>query len=160
MRKSRQRGWIELRGKKWYGYFRKTVVDPMTNEQRRMTASVVLGFQAYMDQAEAREILDFHLFKQTGERYQEGVWIDSSATFGWFVRNRFLPLKEGMWRVETAKVKKLLIERDLINSFDTISLKSFDKFRLQIHLHNLAKERPRDRVLQIHAYLRDIFCRG
>jgi integrase len=158
MRKSRQRGWIELRGKKWYGYFRKTVIDPMTNEQRRMTATGILGLQAHMDKAEAREILDFHLFKQTGTRYQEGVWIDSSITFGWFVRNRFFPLKEGMWRVETAKVKKLLIERDLIDSFDTIPLKSFDKFRLQIHLNNLAKEKSRDRVLQIRAYLRDIFA--
>jgi hypothetical protein len=36
MRKSRQRGWIELRGKKWYGYFRKTVIDPTTNEQRSL----------------------------------------------------------------------------------------------------------------------------
>jgi integrase len=158
MKKSRQRGWISLRGKKWYGYFRKTVIDPMTNEQRRMTATVILGPQAHMDKAEAREILDFHLFKQTGTRYQEGVWIDSSITFGWFVRNRFFPLKEGMWRVETAKVKKFLIERDLIDSFDTILLKSFDKFRLQIHLNNLAKEKSRDRVLQIRAYLRDIFA--
>lgn len=158
MRKSRQRGWIELRGKKWYGYFRKTVVNPITNEQRRMTATVILGFQAHMDKAEAREILDFHLFRQTGEPYQEGVWIDSSVPFGWFVRNRFFPLKEGMWRVETAKVKKLLIERDLIDSFDTMPLKSFDKFRLQIHLNNLAKVKSRDRVLQIRAYLRDIFA--
>ena len=71
MKKSRQRGWIELRGKKWYGYFRKTVIDPTTNEQRRMTATVILGFQAHMNKAEAREILDFHLFKQTGARYQE-----------------------------------------------------------------------------------------
>ncbi len=69
MRKSRQRGWISLRGKKWYGYFRKTVIDPMTNEQRRMTATVILGLQAHMDKAEARETLDFDLFKQTGTRY-------------------------------------------------------------------------------------------
>jgi integrase len=158
MKKSRQRGWIELRGKKWYGYFRKTVIDPTTSEQRRMTATVILGFQAHMDKAEAREMLDFHLFKQTGVRYQDGGWIDSSVTFGWFVRNRFFPLKEAMWRVETAKVKKHLIERDLIDSFDTMPMKSFDKFRLQIHLNNLAKEKSRDRVLQVRAYLRDIFA--
>jgi len=147
-----------LRGKKWYGYFRKTVIDPTTNEQRRMTATVILGSQTHMDKAAAREMLDFHLFKQTGFRYQDGSWIDSSVTFGWFVRNRFLPLKEAMWRVETAKVKKHLIERDLIDSFDTMLMKSFDKFRLQIHLNSLAKEKSRDRVLQIRAYLRDIFA--
>lgn len=40
---------------------------------------------------------------------------------------------------ETTKVKKHLIERDLIDSFDTIPMKSFDKFRLQIHLNNLGQ---------------------
>lgn len=138
--------------------FPQTVVDPTTNKQKCITASLILGLKAHIDKAEAREILDYRLFRQTGAIYREGIWIDSSVTFGWYVRNRFFPLKEGMWRVETAKVKKLLIERNLIDCFDAVSLKSLDKFRLQIHLNNLAKEKSRDRVLQIRAYLRDIFA--
>ena len=46
--------------------------------------------------------------------------MDSSVRFDWFVRNRFFPLKEATWKQETAKVKKFLIERDLIDSFDRI----------------------------------------
>ena len=34
----------------------------------------------------------------------------------------------------------------------------FDKFTLQVHLNNLAKTNSKDRVLQIRAYLRDIFA--
>ena len=35
---------------------------------------------------------------------------------------------------------------------------NFDKFTLQVHLNNLAKARSKDRVLQIRAYLRDVFA--
>jgi hypothetical protein len=34
MGKSHQAGWVSLRGKYWYGYFRQTVLDPETNEER------------------------------------------------------------------------------------------------------------------------------
>ncbi len=34
MGKSHQRGWVVLRGKKWYGYYRRTVLDPIKNEQK------------------------------------------------------------------------------------------------------------------------------
>jgi hypothetical protein len=116
------------------------VIDPTTNGRKRITVPVILGLKSHMDKAEAREILDYQLFRQSGAIYREGVWTDGSVTFGWFVRNRFFPLKEAMWKVETAKIKKLLIESDLIDIFDVVPLKSFDKFRLQIHLNNLAKE--------------------
>src|SRR5258708_25923343 len=82
---------------------------------------------------------------------------DGSVSFGWFVRNRFLPLKEANWKEETSKVKKLLIQRDLIDPFDKIPLENFDKFTLQVHLNKLAQTKSRDRVLQMRAYLRDIF---
>jgi len=55
-------------------------------------------------------------------------------------------------------VKKLLIQRDLIDPFDKTPLGNFDKFTLQVHLNNLAKTNSKDRVLQIGAYLRDIFA--
>src|SRR5260221_12997168 len=35
---------------------------------------------------------------------------------------------------------------------------NFDKFTLEVHLNNLAKTNSKDRVLQIRAYLRDIFA--
>ena len=32
---SYQKGWVSLRGKKWYGYFRRTILDPETNNQKQ-----------------------------------------------------------------------------------------------------------------------------
>ena len=160
MGRSYQKGWVVSRGKKWYGYFRKTVLDPTANQQRSDVVSVVLGLKSQMKASEAREALERELTKQTGHTGPNAgrVMNDSSVTFGWFVRNRFFPLKEAHWKEETAKVKKLLIQRDLIDPFDKTPLGNLEKFTLQVHLNNLAKTNSKDRVLQIRAYLRDIFA--
>jgi integrase len=83
---------------------------------------------------------------------------DGSVTFGWFIKNRFLPLKEAVWKDETAKTKTILIQLDLIDPLGEVPLVNFDKFSLQLHLNKLAITRSKDRVLQIRAYLRDIFA--
>jgi integrase len=149
---------VTPRGKKWYGYFRKTVNDPTTAEQKTVRVTVILGPRSQMKRSEAREALEREITKQNGQTSDAGrVMNDGSASFGWFVRNRFLPLKEANWKEETSKVKKLLIQKDLIDPFDKIPLENFDKFTMQLHLNKLAQTRSRDRVLQMRAYLRDIF---
>ena len=159
MGKSYQRGYVTARGKKWYGYFRRTVFDPSTKEQKSIRVTVVLGPKSQLNKSEAREALEREMTKRTGQTSNGArVMNDSSVTFGWFVRNRFYPLKEANWKEETAKVKKLIIQKDLIDPFDQVPLGNFDKFTLQVHLNNLAKARSKDRVLQIRAYLRDVFA--
>jgi integrase len=160
MGKSHQRGWVVPRGKKWYGYFRRSILDSTTNQQKSDVVSVILGLKSQMKAPEAREELEREITRRTGQTGPSGgrARNDSSATFGWFVRNRFFPLKEANWKEETAKVKKLIIQRDLIDPFERIPLENFDKFTLQIHLNSLARTRSRDRVFQIRAYLRDIFA--
>ena len=75
----------------------------------------------------------------------------------WFVNNRFIPLKEAVWKEETARTKKLLIQLDIVESLGEIPMVNFDKFSLQLHLNKLALTRSKDRVLQMRAYIRDIF---
>ena len=155
---SSQRGYLTPRGRKWYGYFRKNVNDPTTAEQKTVRVAVILGPRSQMKRSEAREALEREITKQNGQTGDAGkVMNDGSVSFGWFVRNRFLPLKEANWKEETCKVKKLLIQKDLIDPFDKVPLENFDKFTLQVHLNNLAQTRSKDRVLQMRAYLRDIF---
>ncbi|SEG63282.1 hypothetical protein SAMN05421819_3962 [Bryocella elongata] len=38
-----QRGYVTPRGKQWYGYYRKVVNDPATNEQKSVRIPVSLG---------------------------------------------------------------------------------------------------------------------
>jgi integrase len=113
-----------------------------------------------MKRSEAREALEREITKQAGQANANGsrVMNDGSVTFGWFVRNRFLPLKEANWKEETAKVKRRLIQKHLVDPFDQIPLEKLEKFTLQVHLNGLAKTNCRDTVLQMRAYLRDIFA--
>src|SRR5277367_765828 len=156
---SHQRGYITPRGKQWYGYYRKEVNDPTSDEQKTVRVPVILGLKSKMSKFEAREALQREITKQVGQPGSPTrVMNDGSVTFGWFIKNRFLPLKEAVWKDETAKTKTILIQLDLIDPLGEIPLVNFDKFSLQLHLNKLAITRSKDRVLQIRAYIRDIFA--
>lgn len=155
---SYQKGWVRPRGRKWHGCFRRSELDSATNETKLVTHSFVLGFRATMSKAQAREKLEDEIAKLGGRSTGDQATVNGSVTFAWFVKNRYLPLKEGDWREETAKTKKYLIQADLVDCFGEYRLENFDKVILQTHLNQLAKTRSKDRVLQIRAYVRDIFA--
>ncbi len=111
-----------------------------------------------MSKSQARERLEAELAKLGGRSTGDQIVPNGAATFEWFVKNRYLPLKEGDWREETAKVKKYLIQADLVDAFHDYRLENFDKLILQTHLNKLAKSRSKDRVLQIRSYMRAIFA--
>jgi integrase len=157
MGKSHQAGWVSLRGKRWFGYFRQTVLDPETNEERVKKICIKLALKSKMTKAEARDALRTEVTKRTGQNLGGRVLKDSSTTFGWFVRNRYFPLREGDWRPETAKVKKIQIEQDLLAKFEQYPLDSIDRFMLQTHINNLADRLSQDRVKQARSYLKSIF---
>ncbi len=155
---SYQKGWVRSRGKKWHGCFRRAEIDSATDQPKLVTASIVLGLKVEMSKSQARERLEEELAKLGGRSSGEQVVPNGSVTFAWFVENRYLPLKEGDWREETAKVKRYLIQADLVDAFRDYRLESFDKVILQTHLNRLAKTRSKDRVLQMRAYMRAIFA--
>ncbi|HET9183743.1 MAG TPA: tyrosine-type recombinase/integrase [Candidatus Angelobacter sp.] len=159
MGKSYQKGYVALRGQKWYGYFRKTVLDPATEDERHVRVAVILGQKSQMTRSEAREALEREITKKLGQAGNGAkVMNHGSVTFDWFVRNRYLPLKEANWKEETAKVKRHIIQKHLIDPFAQVRMENFDRFTLQLHLKGLAKTNCRDTVLQVRAYLRDIFA--
>ena len=154
-----QRGYVTTRGKQWYGYYRKLVNDPTSNEQKSVRVPVNLGSKSKVTKTEARQALEREITKQLGQPGSPTrIMNDGSVTFAWFVTNRFLPLKESVWKAETAKTKKLLIPLGLVDPLGQIPLVNFDKFSLQLHLNKLASTGSKDRVLQMRAYLRDIFA--
>ena len=158
MGKSHQAGWVVLRGKRWYGYFRKRIINPITNEEEAKFVCIPLDLKTNMTKSEARNALRTEVTKSTGQNLVGSrVLKDSSTTFGWFVRNRYLPLREGDWRPESAKVKKIQIERDLLAKFEEYPLDSIDRFMLQTHLNDLTERMSQDRVKQARSYLKSIF---
>ncbi len=155
---SYQKGWVEVRGKKWYGFYRRAILDPRTSAPKIGRTTVILGLRSELTKTQAREKLAITITQQLGQVSEDGSVKNGSVTFGWFVRNRYLPLKEADWREETAKVKKLIITADLIIPFEGVPLENFDKYILQTHLNKLAKTHSKDRVLQIRSYVRAIFA--
>ena len=103
MGKSYQKGWVSIRGKKWYGYFRRTILDPETNEQKTASIPVAPSLKSEMTKSQAREKLEAEIVRLTGQTIEDGTVKNGTMTFGWFVRNRYQPLKEADWREETAK---------------------------------------------------------
>jgi integrase len=154
---SHQTGSIVLRGKRWYGYYRKEVIDPTTDNVRVVRVVVRLGLKSQMTKLAAREALRAEIAGQTSQVADGGVLMDGSATFEWFVRNRYFPLRQGDWRPETAKEKTAQIEIDLIRKFGAEAMESIDKFALQTHVNELARRYSQDRVKQARSYLKSIF---
>src|SRR5438046_5655946 len=101
-----------------------------------------------MTKTQARQKLESEIVRLTGQTIEDGTVKNGTVIFGWFVRNRYLPLKEADWREERTKVKKYLIQADLVYEIEEIRLENFDKFTLQNNLNRLAKTHSKDRVLQ------------
>jgi hypothetical protein len=57
MGKTNEAGWVGLRGKKWYGYFRRTVLDPITEQPKVDIVCVPLGLKSQVTKSAAREAL-------------------------------------------------------------------------------------------------------
>ena len=157
MGKSHQTGWIVLRGKRWYGYYRKQIIDPETETVRAVKVPIRLGLKSQMTKLAAREVLRAEIAKQTGQIADGRILKDGTVTFEWFVRNRYFPLRHGDWRPKTAREKKAQIEIDLISRFGSESIEAIDKFELQTHLNHLARNYCQDRVKQARSYLKSIF---
>jgi integrase len=157
MGKKHQAGWVVLRGKVWYGYFRRHVLDPTTEQKRADVVCIQLGLKSQMTKSTAREVLWAEVTRQTGQNRGGRVCKDSSVTLGWFIRNRYFPLRIGDWRPATAIVKMSQIEIDVIAKFGEFALDSFDRFILQTHLNDLAGRYSQDRVKHARSYIKSIF---
>ncbi|HKS75079.1 MAG TPA: tyrosine-type recombinase/integrase [Terriglobales bacterium] len=157
MARSYQRGTVRPEGNSWVGFMNVKLIDPGTGKEKWKKKRLgVLGSRSRMSKSQARDQLDAEIAKHAGRGGAPNK--DSRVRFGWFVRNRWYPLKEADWKPETARDKKCIIQKDLLDPFESIPLEDFDKFQLQVHLNNLAKTRSKDRVLQIKAYMQAIFA--
>ena len=105
-----------MRGKKFYGYPRIALRDPITGKKISSRRPIILGLKSKMTKTQAREMLAREIAKRKGWFKTNGqVMNDGSISFGWFVRNRWYPLKEGDWSTETASTKKSLIQTNLLD---------------------------------------------
>ena len=93
---SRQRGYVPPRGRKWYGYFRKTVNDPTTGEQKTVRVALILGPRSQMKRSEALESLEREITKQNGQTGgADRLMNDGAVTFGWLRSQSLFTFERG-----------------------------------------------------------------
>ena len=74
------------------------------SKQKITRVPIILGLKSNMSKFEAREALPREITKRVGHPGSPTrVMNDGSVTLASFVKNRFLPLKESVWKDETAK---------------------------------------------------------
>jgi len=81
---------------------------------------------------------------------------DPNALFGWFWRNRWLPLREGSWRRSTRDINLLVLEQHIGPRWDTERLRDITAPAAAQWLLGLAAEYSHSLVHKCRTYLRAI----
>jgi len=149
-----QKGTVYLLGareKKWYGKFRVYMRDRDGREAER-TRKVVLGLKSELRKWEAEKKLQEVILKENGNGNADRLVIsDDTVTFGWFVAERYLPMRRGRWRPPTREKTEFEISKYLVAKFSEVPLRRITAFEMQMVLNNLA-ERYSESIVK-HAYV-------
>ena len=135
-----QRGWLTKEGGYYYGNYRRYVSVPESGRQKKKHVVVVLGPISRLKKWEARQKLEAQIAEDLGLRQIQQSRPDPETSFGWFVQNRYLPLREGRWHQATKEKTAFEINRYWVEYFKDRPLGKITQFELQVHLNNLAKE--------------------
>ena len=150
-----QRGWVEETGKrvkKWKGHYYVYVALEDGSEVRRHR-SVVLGLKSRVRKWEAQQELERVIERETGSRQSRP---DDSVSLEWFVRERYLPMREGSWRSSTKTTNADLLKHHVRGPLGSYELRELDKFVLQRHLNTLGAEYSFSVVDHVRNFLKSI----
>jgi len=134
------------------------VLDPNSGESKWKKQRVgILGAKSQMTKRQAQDELGKIIAQKTGGTTQPRA-DERIVTLAWFTRNRFFPLREGStWKQETAAIRKIEIEQDILAPLGDLPLAQIDKVLVQTHLNDLAKKLSAARVQHARFYLKAIF---
>jgi integrase len=155
-----QKGRVFEKGKKikkWYGQFRVYRIDREGREVER-TRKVVLGLKSQFRKYEAEEKLEEIVRRENGKSGSTGLVLqaDDSVTFGWFVREKYLPIRKGRWRPATKEKTEFEINRYLVKKCESVPLRTIGLFELQKLLNDLAEKYSESVVKHAFVNLRSI----
>jgi len=137
MRTRHQDGWVEQRGsrhKVWYGHYYIYVRDGSGKETRKHIG-VLLGDKAKLRKWEAEERLRKIIASSSEARPKP-----NHLTLEWFIKERFLPMREPQWAPSTRETNLYHVERQLLPKLGSMALGEIEKFHCQIFLNELAEE--------------------
>jgi len=138
-----QKGRVFEKGKrikKWYGQFRVYRLDREGKEIER-TRKVVLGLKSEFRKFQAEEKLEEIVRRENGKAGSavSALRADDAVTFGWFVKEKYLPIRRGRWRRATKDKTEFEINKYLVEEFKNVPLRTLGLFELQTRLNDLAR---------------------
>ena len=119
MRIKYQRGTVYVRGRKpqmWYGRFLLYQRDKDGKEVRKQR-NVPICPKAGVPKTRAAQMLEQIILKEsTVPGKPAALPLDESVTFAWFVRQRFVPMREGRWSPAYRQTNGYALEHYLISA--------------------------------------------
>ena len=136
-----QKGTVYLSGqrmKMWYG---KYLVYRTNQEGKevRSQRNVAICPKAKNPKWKAQQLLQQIIMKEGGGNGVTPKPLpDDSVTFAWFVKQRYIPMREGDWSPAYKKSNPYELEHYLTSHFGNLPLRNLDAFEIQIWLNQLA----------------------
>ena len=136
-----QKGTVYPRGQKvkmWYGKYLIYGRDQGGKEVRRHR-NVAICPKANTPKWKAEQMLQEIILKEcNGKVPTQTLPPDDSVTFGWFVKQRYIPMRQGKWSPAYRKTNTYQLEHYLTSQFGDIPLRKLDTFGIQIWLNGMA----------------------
>ncbi len=146
-----QKGTVYPSGKKvkmWYGKYLIYGQDKEGKEVRKHR-NVSICPKAGNPKWKAEQLLREMILKECGVLAEmPSVPPDESVTFRWFVKERYIPMRQGKWSPAYKQTNTDQIERYLISKFGDLPLRKLDSFQIQIWLNGLAEKSYSESVVR------------
>jgi integrase len=154
-----QKGTVYPRGRKvkmWYGKY--TVY--LRNEEGKEVGkrrNIPLCPKAGTPKWKAEQKLHAIILNETGvpAKITPGI-SDDSATFRWFVEERYIPMRQGSWSPAYRKINTYEIKHYLVGHFGRVPLIQLGTFEIQVWLNNLATKYSQSVVRHCYSNIRSI----
>lgn len=138
-----QQGTVYLQGKKvkkWYGKYLIYGIDQLGKEVRRHR-NIAICPKANTPKWKAEQMLRELILKECNAAgATPALQADESLTFGWFVRERYIPMRQGKWSPAYRKTNLYHINHYLIAQFGETPLRKLDTFAIQVWLNEFAEK--------------------
>jgi integrase len=154
-----QKGTVYPRGlkvKMWYG---KYTVYLRTEEGKEVgkRRHIPLCPKAGTPKWKAEQMLNALILNETGVPAKTLPAVPSdSATFRWFVEERYIPMRQGSWSPAYKKINVYEIQHYLVDQFGRIPLGQLGTFEIQVWLNKLAAKYSQSVVRHCYANIRSI----
>lgn len=159
MRIKYQRGTVYVRGTKpqmWYGRFLLYQRDK-NGEEVRKQRNVPICPKAGIPKTRAVQMLQQIILKEgTVPGKPSALPPDDSVTFGWFARQRYIPMRQGKWSPAYRATNGYAIEHYLLSRFGDYPLRDLNTFEIQVYLNQLAESYCESVVRQAYSNVRAI----